>query len=198
MKTPRSALSLHNPAWLIVGLGNPGPAYARTRHNVGFMVADGLAGRLGWRWREGRCHGLVAGGRVGDREVLLLKPLTFMNRSGLAVAAAARAYGLAPAAIVVVHDDLDLPPGKLRLRPGGGSGGHRGVTSVIQSLGDEGFGRVRVGIGRPAPGEEAADYVLQPFTPAEQEVLAPALETACEAIMRVVAEGLEAAMRCYN
>ncbi len=198
MKMSRSAHSFNSPAWLVAGLGNPGPQYAQTRHNAGFMVVDGLAERFGWRWREGRWHGLLAGGQAGGREIILLKPLTYMNRSGEAVAAAARWFGLNPGGIILVFDDMDLPLGKLRLRLQGGAGGHRGVASVIQALGDEAFCRVRIGIGRPAPGQDAAEYVLQPFTPAEREALAPALEAAREAILLAVAEGFEAAMQRFN
>ncbi len=161
-------------------------------------MVDGLAARCGWRWREGRLPGLVAGGAVDGREIILLKPMTYMNHSGRAVALAAREFRLAPAEIVVVYDDMDLPLGKLRLRCKGSAGGHRGVASVIQELGTDCFGRVRLGIGRPAPGQDAAESVLQPFPPADLDVLKQVLVRAREAVLAIVAAGFEAAMQRFN
>lgn len=186
------------PVILVVGLGNPGPEYASTRHNVGFMVADRLAGRLGCRWKPAPFPALEASGRVEGREVVLLKPTTYMNLSGKAVAAAARRRRLGPGEICAVYDDLDLPPGTVRVRPEGGAGGHRGILSMIAELGTSAFGRVRVGIGRPGPGVSAADYVLSAFPPDEWERVEPALDRAADAVLAVVAGGYEAAMNRFN
>lgn len=181
-----------------VGLGNPGPEYASTRHNAGFMVVDRLARTLGLAWRRAPYPGLEARGAVGGERLVLLKPMTYMNLSGGAVAAAARRHGAGPAEICVVHDDLDLPPGALRIRAGGGAGGHRGVLSIIEALGSRDFLRVRVGIGRPLPGQDAARYVLSPFPATEWEAVAPAVERAAEAVLTVLREGPERAMNRFN
>lgn len=184
---------------LVVGLGNPGPEYASTRHNVGFMVVDRLARDLSLSWRQAPYPGLEARGGVDGRRLVLLKPMTFMNLSGGAVAAAARRHGAGPAEICVVYDDLDLPPGALRIRGGGGgAGGHRGVLSIIEALGSRDFLRVRVGIGRPLPGRDAARHVLSPFPEREWEAVAPAVERAAEAVLAVLREGPERAMNRFN
>lgn len=184
---------------LVVGLGNPGPEYASTRHNAGFMVVDRLARVLGLSWRRAPYPGLEARGGAAGERLVLLKPMTFMNLSGGAVAAAARRHGAGPAEICVVYDDLDLPPGALRIRGGGGgAGGHRGVLSIIEALGSRDFLRVRVGIGRPLPGQDAARHVLSPFAEREWEAVAPALERAAEAVLAVLREGPERAMNRFN
>lgn len=183
---------------IIVGLGNPGPEYEGTRHNVGFAVVDALARRLrtaGWRrgfaslWAEGSWRG---------QPVALLKPQTYMNASGEAVQQACRAWRVPPAEVLVVYDDLDLPPGHLRLRPRGSAGGHRGVASIIAALGGEDFPRLRIGIGRPPAGVDAAEYVLAPFDPAEQPLMEAAVQRAAEAVLAVLATGLQLAMSRYN
>lgn len=186
------------PVRLVVGLGNPGPRYADTRHNAGFMVVDRLAASLGAAWREEPFPGMLARARWAGRDVYLLKPLTFMNLSGRAVVHAARRLHLGPGEIVVVYDDLDLPAGGLRVRRRGSAGGHRGVASVIGELGTEEFGRVRVGIGRPPAGVTPAEYVLQPFAREERGLLDAALDRACQAVLTLLAEGYEVAMRRYN
>ncbi len=184
---------------LVAGLGNPGPEYASTRHNAGFMVLDRLARTLGIAWRQAPGPALEARGAVDGRRLVLLKPMTYMNLSGRAVAAAARRHGAGPEEICVVYDDLDLPPGALRIRGGGGgAGGHRGVLSIIEELGTKDFMRVRVGIGRPLPGQDAARHVLAPFPAAEWEAVAPALERAAEAVLAVLREGPERAMNRFN
>lgn len=183
---------------LAVGLGNPGPEYAASRHNVGFLVVERVAAALGARWRPAAGPALEAAATVAGRPLFLLKPLTYMNLSGRAVAAALRRHGLGPDRLCVVHDDLDLPCGALRLRPGGGAAGHRGVLSIIEELGSAGFARVRVGIGRPAERARVVDYVLAPFTAAEWELVAPAVARAAEAVLAVAREGLEAAMNRFN
>lgn len=153
---------------LFVGLGNPGGQYARNRHNIGFMAVDRIAADHGFSpWKKG-FHGLVAEGRLGAEKVLLLKPETFMNLSGQAVQAAATFYKVPPADIVVFHDELDLAPGKLRVKQGGGHAGHNGLRSIHAHLG-EGYGRVRIGIGHPGHKDAVAGYVLHDFAKADQE-----------------------------
>lgn len=183
---------------IFAGLGNPGEQYARTRHNIGFMVVDTLAVRLGLAWRRAGWPGLYCRGDFEGRGLALIKPATYMNRSGLAVAAAAREWRVSAGDIVAVHDDLDLPPGRLRVRYQGGSGGHRGVASIIAELAGEGFGRVRIGIGRPPVGVPVDYHVLAPLTAEEINALSPVLDAAAEALLVILIEGYEAAMRRFN
>ncbi|HEY8393738.1 MAG TPA: aminoacyl-tRNA hydrolase [Thermaerobacter sp.] len=183
---------------LIVGLGNPGPEYEATRHNVGFMVVDALARRIrSADWRRGFASFWLEAEWRGDR-LTLLKPQTYMNRSGEAVAQAARALRFRPDQLLVVYDDLDLPLGHLRLRRRGGAGGHRGMLSIIEHLGTEDFPRLRIGIGRPPAGVDPADYVLGAFTDAEWPVLERAIDRAVEACLAAVAAGIDLAMSRYN
>src|ERR671922_946930 len=177
---------------LVAGLGNPGRGYARTRHNVGWMVVDELARRHGGSWK-GKFSGRIAEVRVDGHRVGLLKPETFMNESGRSVGAAARFYKLEPDAILVVHDEIDLEPGRLQARRGGGLAGHNGLRSLAQNLGTQEFLRLRIGVGRPGRGDPrtVSDWVLAPFAP-ENDV--DALVTrAADAVETVVAEGLEQA-----
>lgn len=183
---------------LIVGLGNPGPRYQHSRHNVGFMVLDHLATRFGLRWMRRPLPGLQAEGEHRGRLFVLLKPLTYMNLSGKAVALSVRRFSLEPEWICVVHDDLDLPPGRLRLRHGRGSGGHRGVESVAQELGTSDFLRLRMGIGRPLPGIDPTGYVLEPFEAGDEEWLEPALDRAVSAIISLLQDGPEETMNRFN
>lgn len=182
--------------FILVGLGNPGPAYATTRHNAGFMVLDLLARdhRLEFSRRAGMC--LLASGRIAGQDVLLAKPQTFMNRSGEAVAALHGTYGFAPEDLLLVLDDLDLPFGQLRLRSEGGPGTHNGMRSIVETLGRKDFPRLRFGIG-PGHGE-AADFVLAPFTPAEVALLPGLLDRAVRGVERFLAEGTERAMGWIN
>jgi len=182
---------------LVVGLGNPGREYAGNRHNVGFMVVDELARRHGGSWR-GKFGGQVADVRIDGHRVALLKPETYMNDSGRSVQAAARFYKLEPDAVLVVHDESDLEPGRLQARRGGGLAGHNGLRSVSQSLGSSDFLRLRVGVGRPGRGDRRplADYVLANFEPDED---APALVgRAADAVETLDADGLDAAQRRFN
>ncbi len=185
--------------WLVVGLGNPGPEYARTRHNVGFMVVDRLAMDLGLKIDRVFLRALVGQGQVGDRRLLLAKPLTWMNKSGEAVTALMRWYGLTPAELLVVSDDLDLPAGRLRLRKSGGHGGHKGLQSIIELVGSREFARLRIGIGRPSdPGYEVVDWVLGRFTEEESPLIEKAVADASSAIQVVLTRGLDAAMNIFN
>jgi PTH1 family peptidyl-tRNA hydrolase len=183
-------------AFLVVGLGNPGAEYAATRHNMGFFVVDELASRAGSPPFRKKFHGEVADARVGGEPATLLKPLTFMNDSGRSVQAAVAFYKLPLASVLVVHDELDLPFGELRLKLGGGDAGQRGVRSVAAALGSPDFMRLRVGIGRPPPGfrGSAADFVLQGFPPAERAELAALVARAADAAELVATRGLAAAM----
>jgi PTH1 family peptidyl-tRNA hydrolase len=165
---------------LLVGLGNPGPEHARNRHNVGFLAVDEIARRHGFGpWRR-RFHGQVAEGRLGERRVFALKPETYMNRSGIAVSEAARFYKVPLADIVVLYDDLDLAPGKVRVKAGGGSAGHNGIKSVDAHIG-AGYRRVRIGIGHPGDRERVLGWVLQDFAKADEAWLAPLLGAVAEA-----------------
>ena len=186
------------PLHLIVGLGNPGPEYAEHRHNVGFQVLELLAQRHGLTFDRLLFKARVAVGQIAGQRVVLARPLTYMNRSGESVAPLVRWYKLPLERLLVVYDDLDLPLGTLRLRPRGGSGGHRGMESIIQHLGTEAFPRLRVGIGRPPAGWDAADYVLHPFTEDELPVIAAARERAVDAIECWLSEGIETAMNRFN
>jgi PTH1 family peptidyl-tRNA hydrolase len=184
---------------LVVGLGNPGPRYAGTRHNAGFMVIDALAtGRVA-AFRP-RFDGDYAELGVGGEQVGLLKPGTFMNDSGRSVRAACSSFALDPEAVLVVHDELDLAFGELRLKQGGGDGGHRGLRSISAELGNSGYGRLRFGIGRPPPDFEGdvADFVLQAFALEERSELASALDRASEAVRLTITSGLSVAMNRTN
>lgn len=184
--------------YLIVGLGNPGARYARNRHNVGARCVSRLAAAHGLEFSRRQKNARVARGTIGGCPVVLAIPQTFMNESGRAVAPLARFYQVPPERLMVVYDDLDLPPGNLRIRPDGGSGGHRGMRSVIEHLGTQSFPRLRIGIGRPPGQMDPADYVLQNFTPDEEPVIEETIERAIAAIQTWLTEGLEKAMSLYN
>lgn len=182
---------------LVVGLGNPGPKYAATRHNVGFMVADALQSRAaGAGWQE-KFLGLAARAELAGRPALLLKPLTYMNLSGRSAARAAAFFRIGVSEIIVVHDDLDLEFGVVRVKVAGGTGGHKGLVSCTAELADPGFVRVRVGIGRP-PFGDATDYVLQAFSKSEAAELADVVERAADAVVAVVKSGTVKAMNEFN
>lgn len=185
-------------ASLVVGLGNPGPEYARNRHNVGFCCVEALASAHGLAFDKRQKKARVALGDALGRRVILAKPQTFMNDSGRAAAPLARFYRVPPERLLVVYDDLDLPLGTLRLRPEGGSGGHKGMRSVIEHLGGQQFPRLRFGIGRPPGKMDPAAYVLQDFAEDEEELLAGVLDRAVAAVETWLADGIEAAMNRYN
>lgn len=182
---------------LIVGLGNPGPRYADTRHNVGWQALDRAAAR--WSIRIGPAGAARWGrGRVGPAEVALAAPLAWMNQTGPVVRALIEQWSLTPQDLIVIHDDLDLDLGRIRVKRGGGSGGHNGILSILTALDSPEFCRLKIGIGRPAPGADAADYVLAPFSPGEAPAVSQALDQAVLALECLVAEGLAAAMNRFN
>lgn len=185
---------------LIVGLGNPGEKYARTRHNVGWAVLDAFARKQGVTLDRTGFHGLYGEGRwapTGEK-MILLKPLTFMNLSGRSVAPLLSFYKLTHTELLVIYDDLDLPPGKIRMREQGGSGGHNGMKSIIEQLGAEDFPRLKVGIGRPAPGWEVMDWVLAPFGADDAATVTQVIPRAVEAVEAFLTEGPVKAMTKYN
>lgn len=182
----------------VVGLGNPGQQYTGTRHNVGYLVVDKIAARCSTHIQRSKYRALTATARIGRTEVLLLKPQTFMNLSGGSVAAACRALVPDVSHLVVVHDDVDLDLGRIRVRIGGGSGGHRGIESIVDEVGDRGFVRVRLGVGRPPGGQELSDYVLEGFAAHETRELADMVERAVAAVDSVIIEGVRTAMQKFN
>lgn len=183
---------------LLVGLGNPGQAYASNRHNVGFLCLNHFARAQGLSFSQRQARSLVARGSVAGVEVILAKPRTFMNESGKAVAALVGRERIDPADLIVIYDDLDLPLGQIRIRPRGSAGGHKGMQSIIQALGSQDFPRIRVGIGRPEEGGEAVSYVLGNFAPQERPAIQEAIATVGQALITILSEGLEKAMSLYN
>ena len=184
---------------LVIGLGNPGPQYEKTRHNVGFMVAGTLAGRMGGKFNVHKKSGAeIVEGRLAGRRVILGKPRSYMNLSGGAVAGLARFFSVDAANIIVVHDELDLDFGTIRLKLGGGEGGHNGLRSISAALGTKDYVRVRVGVGRPPGRQDPADYVLSDFPSAQREDLGVTLENAADAVHDVVSLGLTAAQNRWN
>jgi PTH1 family peptidyl-tRNA hydrolase len=187
-----------NAPYLIVGLGNPGPRYHHNRHNVGFMVVDALVDAANVPIRRVEFHALIGKGEFSDERLILAKPQTFMNNSGQAVGALVRFYKIPVDHLLVVHDDLDLPFGTLRLRPRGSAGGQRGMASIIAKLNTQDFARLRVGIGRPPGRMDPSDYVLHDFDPPEEELLPALLSSAVDAIRMFLRDGIERAMNEFN
>ncbi|HSQ12387.1 MAG TPA: aminoacyl-tRNA hydrolase [Candidatus Deferrimicrobium sp.] len=183
---------------IVVGLGNPGSKYDGTRHNIGFLVIDNFARQHNIALDQQRCDALIGLGISHEEPLLLAKPETFMNRSGVAVAALLHQYEVTAADLVVIYDDLDLPLGRIRIRTKGSAGGHRGVSSIIEHLGGVPFNRIRIGIGRPPEGKVAIDYVLAPFGPAEMADLSTAVERSAAALGCLIHQGAAAAMAVYN
>jgi peptidyl-tRNA hydrolase, PTH1 family len=183
--------------WLVVGLGNPGPEYAGNRHNIGFMVADLLAGRIGARFKAHRSRNQVVEGRLAGQRVVLAKPTSFMNLSGGPVTGLRDFYKAPVGRLVVVHDELDLDYATLRLKLGGGDNGHNGLKSITKSLGPE-YYRVRAGVGRPPGRMEVADFVLRDFSSSERKELDWFVDRAADAVEALLAEGLERAQTTYN
>jgi len=184
--------------WIVVGLGNPGARYAATRHNVGFRVLDALVARHGAGAARAAHRALLWDSRVSGERVLLVKPQTFMNCSGGTLTSLRRFYEFATGKTIAVHDDVDLPLGRLRIRVGGGGGGHRGIASLVEALGDPGFVRVKVGVGRPPAGEDTAQYVLAAPTEEDELCLASAAARAAEAVEFIMSAGAESAMNRIN
>ncbi|AAT89488.1 peptidyl-tRNA hydrolase [Leifsonia xyli subsp. xyli] len=186
--------------WLVVGLGNPGPGYAATRHNVGQLVLDELASRDRLSFKTHKTNATVAEGRIvpGGPRFVLAKPNTYMNGSGGPVSQLLRFYSLEPSRLIVVQDELDIPFDTLRLKFGGGHGGHNGVRDVIAEVGSGDFTRVRVGVGRPPGVQAAADHVLKGFSAAERKNLPILVADAADAVERIAAEGLTAAQNRFH
>ncbi|MFQ5479767.1 MAG: aminoacyl-tRNA hydrolase [Thermodesulfobacteriota bacterium] len=183
--------------FLIAGLGNPGSEYVNTRHNVGFMLLDRLAVRFGIKCASRASGALWGRGSIKGEDVALIKPMSFMNLSGKAVGAFTRKFALSPASVLVLLDDCELPLGTLRIKPGGGSGGHNGLGSVIENLGGSDFPRLRLGIGRPEHGDLTA-HVLGSFSFEERQVLEEMLENALSSVECIIEEGIAAAMNRFN
>ena len=184
---------------VIIGLGNPGPEYRKTRHNVGFWVADVLAQRWGIRLSRRAFLSLTGDGQLKGEKVLLVQPETYMNRSGETAIRIRDFYRLELSDFVVVHDDLDLPLGRVRVkRGGGGAGGNRGVASLIAAFGSKEFVRIKVGIGRPPGRQDPANFVLQPFTPQEEASILPAVDNAASAVEMWISDGIEKTMAAVN
>jgi PTH1 family peptidyl-tRNA hydrolase len=184
--------------YLIAGLGNPDQRFRRNRHNVGFQCLDRLAQAHGLSFDKRQAHSRVALGRISGQAVILAKPQTYMNESGRAVGSLARFYKVPMEQILVIYDELDLPQGSVRIRPSGGSGGHRGMRSIIQDLGGQEFPRIRVGIGRPPGRMDPADYVLQDFGPDERDLMQEIYDWVADAVVCWLAEGIEMAMTNFN
>jgi len=182
---------------IILGLGNPGSRYLLTRHNVGFRVVDKLSAQVKIPLYQAGYHSFYGRGQIAGEQVVLAKPLTYMNDSGLAAAALCRAFGAGPERLLVICDDLDLPPGTVRLRPRGGSGGHNGLKSIIYHLATDDFPRLRLGIGRQSGGE-AADYVLEEFPAAEECTVEELLTVAVKALRCFAEGGINTAMNRFN
>ena len=186
-------------SWLVVGLGNPGAKYENTRHNVGFMTADALAGRNGEPIRRVKYNALTSEAVIGGQSVLLMKPTTFMNLSGQAVSEAARFYKIPADHVLVISDDVDLPLGKLRIRKSGSAGGHNGLKNIIQLLGPDQFPRLKIGVGgKPHPDYNMADWVLGQFQGEDKKTIDAAVARAADAVECLLADGIDRAMNQYN
>lgn len=184
---------------ILCGLGNPGTEYEKTRHNVGFMVCDILSARHGISFSSKKFSGWFAGGTIFGEKILLLKPLTYMNRSGQSVGPAVHFYKLLTSDLVVIHDDVDLALGRVKIKVGGGTAGHKGLRSLVDSLADENFIRIRVGVGRPADSRmDIADFVLSKLSSGEETLFRSSLDQACDAVEAVIKDGPISAMNEFN
>ena len=189
---------IESNTFLLVGLGNPGREYRDTRHNVGFQAVDQLCASFGIKLSRLQSKALIGTGIWEDRKIVVAKPQTFMNLSGQAVTSLLRFYKVPLTQLLIFHDDIDLPVGTLRIRPGGGSAGARGMASIIEQLGTQEFPRMRIGVGRPPGQMVAADYVLQDFTAKDVELISIVLQRSVEAARIFIREGLDKAMNLYN
>ena len=186
-------------SWLIVGLGNPGKDYERTRHNAGFRALDLLSAKLGCKVDKGKFQGLYGQANYGDKKLYLLKPLTFMNLSGKSVLQLSAYYKIPPQRIIVLFDDISLEPGRLRVRGDGSAGGHNGIKSIISEVGSQDFPRVKIGIGaKPHEQQDLADWVLSGFSASEEKALVSALERSVEAALCIIDNGVPEAANRYN
>ena len=195
-----SAGNLHGKlTWIVAGLGNPGLEYENTRHNAGFLTMDELAKQCGVKLDQMKFKSDCGEAMLGEVRCLLMKPTTYMNLSGDAIAAAANFYKIPPEQVLVIYDDISLPPGKLRLRRKGSAGGHNGIKSIIAQLGTEEFPRIRVGVGaKPSPQYDLADWVLSKFSEEDMTALQPALEHAADAAKKIVSGDMNGAMNLYS
>lgn len=185
--------------YLIVGLGNPGPSYEMTRHNIGFRVVDAVAKAAGVPVNRAKFQALTGVCTIADMRALLVKPQTFMNNSGAAVREAAAYYKLPPERVLVIFDDIDLDVGRLRIRRNGSAGGHNGVKSIVSCLGSQNFPRIKIGVGaKPHPDYDLANWVLSRFSERERKLIDPAVERAAEAVRAILCEGLERASSQFN
>jgi len=184
--------------WLIIGLGNPGKRYRLTKHNVGFRVVDRFAEKKGIKLKRRLGKVQVGEGRIGSERVVIAKPLTYMNRSGVVVRKLIKELGIALDHLVVVHDDLDLGCGRIKIKERGGHGGHKGVSSIIEQIGSSDFLRIKVGIDKPERPDEGADYVLSPFDNEQLPLIEESMEQASEAIESIIVSGKDKAMSVYN
>lgn len=186
--------------WLVAGLGNPGPGYAHNRHNVGQMVVDELASRVGGKFKTHGSRAQILEGRmgIGGPRLVLAKPMTYMNLSGGPVANLAKFFGIDPAHVIAVHDEIDIPFDTVRIKLGGGEGGHNGLRDISKALGTKDYLRVRVGVGRPPGRMETADYVLKDFSKDEKKSLPFLTDAAADAVEELVKHGLETAQRKFN
>ena len=195
-----SAGNLHGKlTWIVAGLGNPGLEYENTRHNAGFLTMEELAKQCGVKLDQMKFKSDCGEAMLGEVRCLLMKPTTYMNLSGDAIAAAANFYKIPPEQVLVIYDDISLPPGKLRLRRKGSAGGHNGIKSIIAQLGTEEFPRIRVGVGaKPNPQYDLADWVLSKFSEEDMKALQPALERAADAAKKIVSGDMNGAMNLYS
>lgn len=184
--------------YLIVGLGNPGDTYAKTRHNVGFMVLDDLSKRHGYHLTHSKWQAKVCSSHFADRSIMLVRPETYMNNSGVAVAGIALYHKVPSANIIVIHDDLDLAVGRIKIIAAGGPGGHKGVRSIIDCLNTQAFPRIKIGIGRPQPLVSGQDYVLSSFKPEELTIIIEQMALVEEGLCLIVKDGIEMAMNRLN
>jgi PTH1 family peptidyl-tRNA hydrolase len=189
---------LNNNTYLVAGLGNPGIHYRHNRHNIGFMVVDALAGKLEIKVKRIKSKAMIGEGKIGEISIILVKPQTFMNLSGKAIGPLVHFFKVPLQNVIIVHDDLDIPLGTLRIRPKGGTGGQQGMRSILTTLGSQDIPRLRVGIGRPPGRMDPADYVLHDFDPGQIAALNDVLDRAVKALIVFVTEGLDKAMNKFN
>ena len=196
--TPLADIEPGEGTFLIAGLGNPGKEYRETRHNIGFMTVDRIAERFGVKFTRTQFKALITDVRYLDQRIYLAKPQTFMNASGQAVGALLKFHKIPYENFLVAYDDVDLPFETIRMKPSGGSAGHRGMQNIIQQIGTQEFPRLRLGVGRAYGSKQAADYVLKPFSREEHEFLSVYIDRAAEAALTYIAEGIDRAMTTYN